>query len=137
MSEASIAAGTKNMIPFSQRTEGEALLLRRRGGKQKSVVKTEAHKWRGIRERIQREAATKEDADWMIGKLQDRSTASADILLYLEEIKKSVHPGQRIALANAMKDLAKFQHGDKVQVESVNVNINTTLEEWERRMREE
>jgi hypothetical protein len=45
-------------------------------GRQKTLVKSEAQKWRGIRQRIEREAATKEDADWMLGKLQDRSTAN-------------------------------------------------------------
>jgi hypothetical protein len=81
-----------------------------------------------------KKGATKEDVEWMVKRLEDRDAIAYDILQYIEIVKTDVHPSQRVALINTYKDLARFQHGDKIKTENVNVNINTTIEEWEKRL---
>jgi hypothetical protein len=60
---------------------------------------------------------------------------SSDILIHLEKIKNEpdLDIGQRLSLNNAMLGVAKFVHGEKskVEVSSVNLNIDVTREEVE------
>lgn len=123
----------QNLIPVTKGSI-EARLLAQKGGLQRTQAKKDAQRWNALKARMKKKAITDEDAKWMIQKLENRDMAAADILMYLEEIKRDIHPGQRVALANAMANIATFQHGAKVKTENVNINVNTTIEEFEKRL---
>jgi hypothetical protein len=56
-------------------------------------------------------------------------------MLFLTKLKaEGVHPGQRVSLLNTEREILKTIHGEKIKVESVNVNVNVGVEEWERRL---
>lgn len=127
--------GTKNMIPFNKRPKKEHLLISSMGGRSKSIAKSEAQKLRMIKERIAKQIANPADAEWLLQKMNDRPSMAAELLLYVEQLKQDgVHPSQRIALGNMELNAAKFLHGEKIKTENVNINISTSMEEWEKRL---
>jgi hypothetical protein len=121
----------EDLKPFNKIPKGEHIQAARRGGKSKSVAKSEGAKWRHIKERIKKAALKEADGEWLMKQIEDRNAMSAEILLFINDIKKGVHPNQKVALANAQINAARFIHGEKskVEVSSVNVNIETTVEE--------
>jgi len=107
-----------------------------KGGLSKSIAKSEGQKLNAIKKRISKEIANKEDAEWILQKLEDRPSMAADLVLYLHKLKQegAIHPMQRVALLNTEANILKAVHGEKIKTENVNVNVNTTTEEWERRL---
>lgn len=124
----------KDLIPFTQRPEGERRLLNQRGGRARTQVKKDAAKFRELKKRMAKQGMKSEDAQWLLTRLENRDAMAGDILMYLEEIKETCHPSQKIALANTMKEVAKFTHGEKIKTENVNINVNVSIEEWEKRL---
>ena len=122
----------EDLIPLTKRPPEVAAFLRKKGGSTKSQVKKDAAKWREVKKRMKLEGLNNKDTAWMIEKLENRGSAAADIMMYVEKIKQDVHPNQRIALGNLMKEVGKFQHGEKT--ENLNVNVNMDAEEFERRL---
>jgi hypothetical protein len=123
-----------DLIPFNAMPKGEHLLMSKRGGQAKTQVKQNEAKWRSIKARMKKKAVNSEEAAWMIERLENRDAIAVDILLYIEEVKQTIHPGQRVALINAMEKVATFQHGAKVKTENLNINVNTTVDEIARRL---
>jgi hypothetical protein len=134
MSEASIAAGTKNLIPLSTRNPEVHRIISQKGGQAKTLVKKDANKWRQVKTRLTKKGMTEEDQAWMLEKLTNRDAAAIDIYQYIDDIQNDIHPAQRVALANTLIAAGKFTHGEKIKTEAVNININSSQEEWERRM---
>lgn len=126
-----------NLKPVWDRPKGEHLLLARKGGQVRSQVKKDAAKFRELEKRMKAKGVTDADAKWLLDRLNSRELSVADTILYLEQIKNDVHPAQRIALANAFLQATKLLHGEKIKTENVNVNVNTSIEEWERRLYDE
>jgi len=136
MSEESIAAGKKNLKPFQDRPKGELKLIAAKGGQVSSEAKTQAARWKMFKARMQKRGIDKETQEWLIARIENRDLCAIDILQYAEEIKNDIHPAQRVALANTLIAAGKFAHGEKIRTEALNVNINSSQEEWERRMME-
>ena len=121
----------KDLKPFNKIPKGEHIQASRRGGKSKSVAKSEGAKWRQIKERLRKAALKDTDSEWMIKQIEDRNAMSAEILLFINDIKKGIEPNQKVALANAQINAARFIHGEKskIEVNSVNIDIETTVDE--------
>jgi len=81
-----------------------------------------------------------EEAERLYKMMTDHKYAALDILETLKVMRdiaiKSNNVGQINLYTQRINDWNKIHFGEKIRVEStnVNVNINTTLEEWERRL---
>ena len=134
VTERQIAAGTANLRPVQNLGPIAHRIYAQKGGQVKSQAKTDEAHWRSIKARIKKKGLSQEDQDWLLARLENREAIALDILLYTDEIVKDLHPMQRIALANTLLAACKFVHGEKIKTESVNVNVNTDINELERRM---
>jgi hypothetical protein len=114
----------KGGIPFQDRPKGELSLISKKGGESTSIAKSDAQKWAHIKKRIADGRLRTTDPEWLIEKIENSKAMAADILTYMEEIKASVHPMQRIALLNAQKDMMKVIHGEMIKTENTNINVN-------------
>jgi hypothetical protein len=106
--------GYDDLVPLTKETVKE---IAARGGRNSSIINSQAQKWAALKRRLLKKGLAKEDYDWVIARLENRDYAAAAILEYLDEIQKDCHPSQRIALANAMSGLAQFHHGSKTKLE--------------------
>jgi len=126
---------TRHLKPLNTLPKEEARRIQSMGGRTISKSKSDGAKWRQIRERIKKEGLTDKDAAWLMERIENRDAMSSDILIHLEKIKNEpdLDIGQRLSLNNAMLGVAKFVHGEKskVEVSSVNLNIDVTREEVE------
>lgn len=126
-----------NLIPFNKMPKSQHLQMSKNGGKSKSVFKSEMAKLRHIKERIAKQIANQEDVDWMLMKLHDRPSMAAQLLLTVEELRKqgiAFPPREKVAIAKIENDAAKFIHGEKIETKNVNINVNTSMEEFEKRL---
>jgi hypothetical protein len=122
---------------FNEMTPERAREIQSLGGKTPSIKRDNAKRVANLKKWAKAGKLNSERINWLIERMENREVMFADIANYIDDIREACHPSQRIALVNAMNQTARFMHGDKVHTENVNLNINTTLEEWERRMREE
>jgi len=124
-----------NLIPLNTRTKEERIAIGRKGGLRTGKRKSEGARWRHIRERIRKEGFKDDDIKWLIERIENRDSMSSDILIFLEKIKNNpeLDVAQRLSLSNIMVSVGKFIHGEKskVEVSSVNLNIDVTREEIE------
>ena len=120
----------ENLIPVTKVSPEEALRRQRKGGRSKSQRKSDGQKLRFIKARVAKGISNKADRDWMMEKITNRDACASDIFLYIDEIRDTIHPAQRIALGNLMTQAAKFHHGDKSHVTSTNLNISIDLESY-------
>jgi hypothetical protein len=127
---------TDNLIPWDKRTPLERVAMGRIGGKSKSVRKSEGAKLRHIKDRMAKQGLTDADTKWLLECLNDRKSYAAMLAIHAQEIRKDVHPAQRVALLNTEAKIGEFTHGQKIQQETLNMNVNVSLEEWERRLME-
>ena len=123
----------KDLRPFNKIDKDEHKRISKRGGKARTKAKSDGQKWRQIKQRLKKDATTDADAKWMLEKLESRDAWAFDIMSYIETLKKDVHPAQRVALGHLMIAGAKFHHGEKIKTENLNMNVSTTIEEWEKR----
>jgi hypothetical protein len=78
---------------------------------------------------------TQKECDWFIQRVEDPEANILEIQNYLDEIKKMCNnPNQNVLLAQTMIQLHKAHHGEKVKTENLNMNINISIEEWEKRL---
>ena len=109
--------------------------LSKKGGSSKSIKKSEAQKANWIFDRLKEGTnLTDDQIHWAIERVKNSQAFAVDLITTIEEIKKDVHPMQRISLLNTANNIMKTVHGEKLRTENVNVNINTTTEEQERRL---
>lgn len=116
----------EDLIPLNRRNKQDARMIQRMGGATKSPQKKNAAKWREIKKKMLADGATDKDIQWMLERMENRDAMAVDIIRYIEEIRKDVHPAQRVALANTMIAAGKFQHGEKAKVD-LNVSGNVTF----------
>jgi hypothetical protein len=136
MNEEVRAARMANLKPFQDRPKGELKIISAKGGEARTQAKRDASKWRQVVARYKKKGMRDEDIKWMIEKIENRDLCAIDIMQYAEELKNDVHPAQRVALGNLLVSAGKFAHGEKIKTEALNVNVNSSLEEWERRLYE-
>ena len=118
----------KNLKPFQNRTPEEVRLLGSIGGKARTQAKKNASKYREIKRRLKEGTLKSDDPKWLLERVENDKAFAIDIISYLDEIKKTVHPNQRIALSNTYKDMLKTVHGDKIRISSENVNMNVNVD---------
>jgi hypothetical protein len=115
-----------NLKPITSRAQ--ARTLGRKGGSVRSKKKSEAARLREIRKRSQRGKSNSEDKEWLLARLEDPFLMSFDILMYLDEIKKSlVNPSDKIRLANAYIKFHELIHKKNPIVQHEPVDMEKTL----------
>jgi len=112
-------ANDENLIPFHKRTEKEQRAIRSKGGSSKSLKKKLAAQ---IRE-AKKKGATSAELGIMLQAMEDSHVSSFEVLKYLQEVKKRIHPAQEVALANTMLSWHKSTHGDKSNTTNIQINI--------------
>jgi hypothetical protein len=106
----------------------------RKGGSQRTDAKKLAAKLRWMKKKGLSNEASKQIYELMT----DHNMNALDIRVFLESIKKDANSTyEKINLARVMIDWHKAHFGEKIKSENVNVNVNTTIEEWERRLYKE
>lgn len=124
-----------NLKPFQDRPKGELILISKKGGQARTKAKSEAAKLRCIKEKL-REGGELTDSQqkWILEQLESRTASAANILIEINKLRNQIHPSQRVALLNSEISAHKFIHGEKVQQTNLNMNVNVTAEEIERRL---
>ena len=128
--------GTKNLIPLNKRTKEERQAIGKKGGLVKSIEKSESQKWRYMRERLMKKGYEAEDIDWMMQKIHSRDSMTGDIMMFIDTLKDRLAPEQAVQLGNLMVNVAKFHHGDRMSVETKNINLNISNEETKSKIEE-
>jgi len=109
--------------------------MQRKGGQSKSPKKSEAAKKRFILERLKQGVHSDKDVAWIYERVVNSEAFAMDIMADIERVDKSqLQPGQILNLANTKNNVMKAIHGEKLKTENVNININSTIEEMERRL---
>lgn len=129
----------RHLKPLNKIPKEEARRIQSMGGRTVTQAKSDGQKWRQIRERIKKEGLKDADAKWLMERIENRDAMSSDILIHLEKLKNEpdLDVAQRLSLNNAMVSVARFVHGEKskVEVSSVNLNIDVTREEVEEHLK--
>lgn len=119
-----------DLIPLTERTPAEAYAIRSKGGKTKSPQKKYAALLREWKKKIEDPKRANEAAKRMDLIMTHPEAFIFDIATYLEEIKQEAkNPTQKILIARCLTDLHKAHHGEKVKMESRNVNLNIDVSE--------
>ena len=124
--------GTQNLIPLNRKTKAEQKAICSKGGKTVTEKQILAARVREIKKRIAKGQLRECDPVWLLERIENPKAMSMDILNYLDEIKNSLHPAQRVAFINAYNQVMKSVHGEKIH--TTNVNVNVSIEEWEKRL---
>lgn len=119
--------------PSTQFKSGaNAVEAARRGGLVRSDAKKNGARMREMKKR----GLTDADAKWLMERIEDPTTNIFHIQKLLDEIiaKCPEKPGTQILAIQQMINLHKAHHGEKVHSTNLNMNVNVSLEEWERRL---
>jgi len=100
----------KDLIPIS--STARAKELGSKGGRVKSLKKKYAAKLREMKKRGLKSA----DIDWFVKRLEDPEANILELQKWIDEVKESVHPSQRVALINTSINLHKAHHGEKKHI---------------------
>jgi len=117
----------KDLIPFNKMDEGQARQIQSLGGRTVSPQKKFSAKIREMKKR----GLTDDDVQWFLDRLTDPDVSIFHLEKWLDELKETAHPNQRIALLNTAIALHKAKFGEK----SINLNLNANnikddLEKW-------
>ena len=126
----------ENLIPMNKRSKKEVRRIAAKGGRgNKNNPKSKnAAKLRCIKQKLYDGRFKDADEKWLLQRVTDPEAMNLDILKFIDEIRKDVHPAQRVALANAYNNIQKTIHGEKIKSENLNINVNATVDEWEKRL---
>lgn len=115
----------KQLIPFSERTKEEMKIIATLGGMSTSPKKSQAAKLRGWKQRLQNNKLKSGELAWMYDQLKSDKAMALGMLEWAERIKKEVtDPRVMIQLGKLMNDIFKSLHGEKIKMQSVNINVN-------------
>ena len=106
--------------------------LAAKGGKNSSS--SEWWKKKAFIEKLKKGSLTDTDLEWALQRATNSQAFALDLLTDVDKMSGDVHPMQRISWINAKTQIMKMIHGEKMRTENVNININTTTEEMERRL---
>ena len=118
----------EDLIPANKRSPEYAFEIRSRGGKSKSPLKSFKAKLRQIRVRVKKGQLKTEDEAWLLERATNSETMALDMLSFFDEIRKDVHPAQRVALLNTYAQIKKTIHGETHINKNLNVNIDLDVE---------
>lgn len=113
----------EDLIPFNRMTEERQKELASKGGRTRSLKKRLAAQIREAKKR----GNTNRELEIMIKMMEDEHCSSFEVLKYLNEVKKTIHPAQKVALTNSMMTWHKMTHGDKSS-SNTNIQINIMSE---------
>lgn len=118
--------------PATQFTSGKvAVEMGRKGGMVLSTEKKLKAKLNGLKKR----GLTDESAKELYEVMTDPNMDAFNIRKFLEEIKvKAMTSNEKVNLSKAMIDWHKAHYGEYHKVENLNLNINMTIDEWEKRL---
>ena len=114
----------ENLIPLNRRTKKEQRIITSKGGKTVTDKQRRAAKLREIRKRVLSGKLKTDDEAWLLARVEDGTMMDLDMLSFLDNIRKDVHPSQRVALLNAYTNIKRSIHGDKIKTENVHHIIN-------------
>lgn len=120
----------KGFVPFNTMPKEKALELNRKGGLSKSVKKVTGAKLRHLKERLRREGITDVNAQSLLEKIECREVHGADIIVFLESLKKrpDLSFNESLNLVNTMIKVGVFIHGEKKQIEAKNLTANVDVD---------
>ena len=104
----------------------------RKGGIAKTDNKKYAQKLRQIRKRVKDGQLTTDDPAWLLERATNSRSMALDMINLFDDIKTDIEPKQRVALLNTYNQISKTIHGEKIH--QTNVNVNVSIEEWEKRL---
>jgi len=116
--------------PETQFTSGKRLVeIARKGGQKISFKKKYAAKIREMKKR----GMNNQDLEWFEQCILDPEASIIDIRNDIQELSKSIHPSQRVALLNTKLQTHKLAHGEKIKTENIHhiVNWNEKLKDCE------
>lgn len=88
---------------------------------------------RWLKRKNEKGVIKEEDVQWILDLIEDPKASLLNIAQYLEEIKRmDLKAVNKTMLAEVMVKAHRLAYGDKIQ--TTNVNINVSMEEWERRL---
>jgi len=116
-------------IPFNVMPKEQHLRAASKGGRSKSVKKSEGAKRRWLMVALANDKElTQEQKDRLLAKITSRQDLAASVLIDIEKYKNQIHVNQRVALLNTELAAGKFLHGEKIQMDvtskSIVININ-------------
>jgi len=115
----------KQLIPFSERTKEEMKIIATMGGMSTSPKKSQAAKLRHWKVRLQNNKLKSGELVWMYEQLKSDKAMALGMLEWAERIKKEVSdPKVMIQLGKLVNDIFKSLHGEKIKMQSVNINVN-------------
>jgi hypothetical protein len=118
------------------RTKEEALELQRKGGSTKSLLRNESLKWVQIKKRMERDALSPDDMEWMIHTFENRDAFGFETLQDFNKLYDKLPVEKQSNLIRVKLDIGKFIHGEKIKTENLNVNVNMEFDEWRKRLRD-
>jgi len=136
----------KDLIPLNKRSKEEALKIQRKGGATKSPQKKRAAKEREIKKRMLAGTVTEADEAYILTLVEDPNVMAGELLHYLKKISQEIEERDfnssgddkpltylKVQLASLVNQVFKSIHGERVKIQSTNVNlnldVNTSIEE--------
>ena len=115
----------KKLIPFSERSKEEMKIIATKGGSSRSPKKSQAAKLRYWKQRLQNNKLKSGELAWMYDQLKSDKVMALGMLEWAERIKKEVKdPKVMIQLGKLVNDIFKSLHGEKIKMQSININVN-------------
>jgi hypothetical protein len=116
----------EDLIPFNTMNEEQARQIQSLGGRTVSPQKKFSAKIREMKKR----GLTDEDVKWFLDRLTDPEVSIFHLEKWIDELRDSIHPNQRIALINAAIALHKAKFGEKQVNLNLNTDLKSDLEKW-------
>lgn len=100
----------------------KAVKCGRKGGEVISFKKKYAAKLREMKKR----GMNKQDLEWFEQCMVDPEASIVDIRNDIQELAKSIHPSQRVALLNTKLQTHKLAYGEKIKTENIHHIVDWT-----------
>lgn len=126
-----VRPGIENLKNISKRSD--FIEISSKGGKNSSPK--EWWKKKHFIEKLKKGALKDDDIDWALTKATNSQAFALDLVTDLDSIDRNdLSTGQKIFLTSTKTSIMKAIHGEKLRTENINININSTTEELERRL---
>ena len=116
----------KKLIPLNERTPEERHKIAVMGGSVKSLKKTRAAQLRGWKMKLKNSSLQPKDIQWIHEQIKNDKAMAMSMVEWCERIKGEVgdDPKLQIMLGKLMTDIFKSLHGERIKMQSINVNVN-------------
>jgi len=113
----------KNLRRFGK--EVDPVEAGRKGGSTKSLAKTKAMRLKGWKEKFKNGNLKEKDYNWALAQANDDKVMALNMLEFLDRSKeKFTTNNDVIKFSYAMANIFKAIHGERVKMQSINVNVN-------------